>query len=62
SGDKNVAREQFSYLEFIPGVPPNIRDRAKQSLSLMKANVINSDGAETENNSGSITTEKPDGN
>ena len=49
SGDKNVAREQFSYLEFIPGVPPNIRDRAKQSLSLMKANVINSDGAETEN-------------
>ncbi len=62
SGDINTAQEQFSYLEFIPGVPPNIRDRAKQSLSLMKANVINSDGAETKNNSDSATTEKPDGN
>ena len=62
SGDINTAQEQFSYLEFIPGVPPNIRDRARQSLSLMKANVINSDGAETKNNSDSATTEKPDGN
>jgi hypothetical protein len=57
-----MAQEQFSYLEFIPGVPPNIRNRAKQSLSLMKVNVIDSDGAETEINSDSVTIEKSNGN
>ena len=41
---------------------PSIRSRAKQSLSLMKDNVINSDGAETVNDSKSVTTEKPNGN
>ena len=62
SGDAKMAQEQFSYLEFIPGVPPNIRNRAKQSLSLMKVNVIDSDGAETEINSDSVTIKKPNGN
>ena len=62
SGDTKMAQEQFSYLEFIPGVPPNIRNRAKQSLSLIKVNVIDSDVAETEINSDTVTIEKPNGN
>jgi hypothetical protein len=62
SGDTKMAQKQFSYLEFIPGVPPNIRNRAKQSLSLMKVNVIDSDGAETDINSNTVTIEKPNGN
>jgi len=37
SGDKDGALEQYSYLESIPGVPPSIKERAKQSLSLMRA-------------------------
>jgi len=36
SGKASKAREQFSYLETIPGVPQTIQERAKQSLSLMK--------------------------
>ena len=57
-----MAREQFGYLEFIPGVPASIRSRAKQNLSLMKDNVINSDGAETVNDTKSVKTEKTNGN
>jgi hypothetical protein len=36
SGDESLAREQFGYLESIPGVPPTIKERAKQNLSLMR--------------------------
>ena len=36
SGDKAKAREQYGYLESIPGVPPTIKERAKQALSLMR--------------------------
>jgi len=36
SGDTVGAREQFSFLENIPGVPPSIQQRASQYLSLMK--------------------------
>jgi len=36
SGDETLAREQFGYLESIPGVPPTIKERAKQNLSLMR--------------------------
>lgn len=36
SGNESLAREHFGYLEAIPGVPPTIRDRAKQSLSMMR--------------------------
>lgn len=60
--DKNMAREQFGYLEFIPGVPASIRSRAKQNLSLMKDNVINSDGAEIVNDTKSVKTEKTNEN
>ncbi len=37
SGDVSAAREQFSYLTTIPGVPPTIKDRAEQSMILMRA-------------------------
>lgn len=36
SGDNAKAREQYGYLEYIPGVPPTIKERAKQALSLMR--------------------------
>lgn len=36
SGDESLAREQFGYLESIPGVPATIKERAKQNLSLMR--------------------------
>ena len=36
SGDATLAREQFGYLESIPGVPGPIKERAKQNLSLMR--------------------------
>lgn len=34
-GDLSKAREQFSYLDTIPGVPGSIKQRAKQYLDLM---------------------------
>jgi len=36
SKNERLAREHFGYLEAIPGVPPTIRDRAKQNLSMMR--------------------------
>ena len=36
SGDSAKAREQYGYLESIPGVPATIKERAKQALSLMR--------------------------
>lgn len=36
SGDNVGAREQFSYLESIPGVMPSVQARASQYLALMK--------------------------
>ena len=36
SGDEAKAREQYGYLESIPGVPATIKERAKQALSLMR--------------------------
>ena len=36
SDDEILAREQFGYLESIPGVPAPIKERAKQNLSLMR--------------------------
>ena len=36
SGNEALAREQFGYLESIPGVPATIKERAKQNLSLMR--------------------------
>jgi len=35
TGDTAKARQQFAFLESIPGVPPSIQARAAQSLSLM---------------------------
>lgn len=35
TGDISGAREQFSYLNTIPGVPPSVQLRAKQYLDLM---------------------------
>ncbi len=37
-GDDAAARSEYGYLETIPGVPPSIKERAKQSLSLMRVN------------------------
>ncbi len=34
--DDALAREQYGYLESIPGVPPTIKERAEQALSLMR--------------------------
>ena len=36
AGDNVKAREQYGYLESIPGVPATIKERAKQALSLMR--------------------------
>jgi len=36
SGDEAGALEQFGYLDTIPGVPAPIKERASQSLSLMR--------------------------
>lgn len=35
-GDLSKARQEFSYLETIPGIPEPIQTRAKQNLALMK--------------------------
>ncbi len=43
SGDDQRAREQFGYLERIPGVPESIRQRARQNLDLMRVAQDNSD-------------------
>lgn len=52
SGDRVKAREQYGYLESIPGVPPTIKARAKQVLSLMRTTEsLTADGTtETETN------------
>lgn len=52
SGDLAKAREEYGYLESIPGVPPTIKERAKQALSLMRtseslaASLVKSDTAD----------------
>lgn len=40
NGDLSGAREQFSYLNTIPGVPPSVQQRAKQYLDLMAVDSI----------------------
>lgn len=35
TGDMNIARQEFTYLKNIPGVPPSIADRAGQFLTLV---------------------------
>ena len=40
NGDVSRAREQFSYLERIPGVPSSIQQRAELYLSLMSTSAI----------------------
>lgn len=35
TGDMNTARQEFTYLESIPGVPPSIAERAGQFLTLV---------------------------
>lgn len=35
TGDMNTARQEFTYLENIPGVPPSIAERAGQFLTLV---------------------------
>lgn len=37
SGDLAGAREQFSYLDTIPGVPAPVKERANQALTLMRS-------------------------
>ncbi|CAM3781313.1 tetratricopeptide repeat protein [Litorimonas haliclonae] len=37
TGDMNTARQEFTYLESIPGVPPSIAERAGQFLTLVPA-------------------------
>lgn len=40
TGNLSLAREQYSYLNTIPGVPQSIQERAKQSLDMMSVNAI----------------------
>lgn len=59
--DDAMARQQFGYLASIPGVPPTIKERAEQSLSLMAPVVTQTpdmapDNA-TENTDTSVTEE-----
>ena len=42
-GDNSAARQQFSYLNTIPGVPSSIQQRAKQYLDLMTVASIGSE-------------------
>lgn len=35
AGNDKLARQHYGYLESIPGVPPTIKERAEQALSLM---------------------------
>jgi hypothetical protein len=42
SGDISGAREQFSYLNTIPGVPETVQRRAKQYLDLMSVAAVSS--------------------
>ena len=37
TGDMNAARQEFTYLKTVPGVPPSIADRARQFLTLVPA-------------------------
>jgi len=48
SGDEAKAREQYGYLESIPGVPATIKERAKQALSLMRTSAALKAKATTE--------------
>jgi len=47
SGDVAIARQEFSYLATIPGVPEPIQQRAEQSLSLMQVDARNAALRET---------------
>ncbi len=42
-GDLSKARQEFSYLSTVPGVPESIKARADQSLSLMRVDAALSD-------------------
>ncbi|MGB0906935.1 MAG: tetratricopeptide repeat protein [Maricaulaceae bacterium] len=53
SDDLPAAREQFSYLDNIPGVMPSVKERASQYLSLMNTDMANA--AVLEDNSPDIT-------
>ena len=62
SGDAAKAREQYGYLESIPGVPPTIKDRAKQALSLMRTSAAQTSAAQTsEDQTSEVDTSKDDG-
>lgn len=37
AGDASAAREQFSFLTSVPGVPTTVKQRAEQSMALMNA-------------------------
>ncbi len=64
SGDTKAAKEQFSYLESIPGVPDTIRERAAQYLSLMSVEALDAEAemvdAPTEIANPEDTTEIPE--
>lgn len=46
AGDVSGARQQFSYLNTIPGVPESIKQRAKQYLDLMSVAAIDTSAIE----------------
>jgi len=46
SGDLGAARQEFSYLSSVPGVPESIQQRAEQSLSLMQVEAGKVEGRE----------------
>ncbi len=58
TGDMQTAREQFSYLERIPGVPQSIQERASQYLSLIK--VSSELALPSENDEASIEVLEPE--
>jgi len=47
SGDLGIARQEYSYLSTVPGVPETIQQRADQSLSLMKVEAKQAENSET---------------
>lgn len=60
TGDDTLARQQFGYLESIPGVPPTIKERAKQSLSLMKPLAVEPVQVQTSDDTETSSTEESD--
>ncbi len=59
TGNYKAAREQFLYLERIPGAPPGVQARARQYLSLIKAGTADGQATPLETEMGDAS--KPSG-